>query len=115
MSYTKEQIASAARLVGISATTALHYNRDTELRWRTESGRDWQPWAETEAGRSDWAVLDTAVRSWAFSMWEGREAPFHIAELLHAMDVTARRPSVINRQQATFAAAVAIGNMRAEQ
>jgi hypothetical protein len=107
--YTPEQIAAAALLV---INESWHGN---DAYMRGFLGK-WQPWADTEAGRSDWAVLDTAVEKWLEDNCktiygpdaeEGKHSEIISAACAH---YSARQfGDLKQRQQATMAAAIAIG------
>lgn len=99
MTYTIEQKKAAAKVTG--------------LPWHEQNGRIWlngawwQPWADTEAGRSDALVLLAAVVS-RFHVMDG--PTFHrLAHHEGYLNDALRSGDVQQIQAATFAAAIAIG------
>lgn len=110
MTYTAHQIASAARLV----PDQVYTTPEGEVRVRRETGtsRLWQPRSPNEAGRSDALVLLAAVMKWlsdnaarnadpiAYNEWNE-----HQLQISYALD----SGDLEQIQQATFAAAVVIG------
>jgi hypothetical protein len=104
MNYTPEQIAAAARLVPDSVAVITEDSHWKPMVFRALGG-DWQPWADTEAGRSDWAVLETAVMQWC--------ANHDMTDDVHGLHWGVNEASISGdlkqRQRATMAAAIAIG------
>lgn len=99
--FTAEQIEAAARLVPGLAYDGKYYNKGT--------CDDWQPWADTEAGSADWAVLDTAVWSWL----ERDACTDEELALQRDMHAALASGDLKKRKAATFAAAAAIGEYMA--
>lgn len=106
MQPSKEQIEAAARLV--PERMAPEFGEGMAWNEYRDDARPWQPWAETEAGRSDALVLDTAVRKWR------RENDIRVSndlfdawtDMVYMADYSG---DLAQRQAATFAAAAAIG------
>lgn len=113
--HSKQDIENAARLVPkhvkydaqcqtwFAASVYSRSDDDSEI----TSYRQWQPWADTEAGRSDALVLLAAVMYWIHT---NSNAYFNVSErhwvkILDALD----SGNVKQIQQATMAAAIAIG------
>jgi hypothetical protein len=111
MNYTPEQIAAAARLVPDSVAVIAEGSHWKPMVFRALGG-DWQPWADTEAGRSDWAVLDTAVMHWFHTDTRGQNHTADSDELIFAvgsLTEAACSGDLALRMHATMAAAIAIG------
>lgn len=117
MQPSKEQIENAARLV----PEYVRRNSFSELVTDDADGhlfgRDWQPWADTEAGRSDALVLLAAVLKWFSAMdsvdyMKWPRAAFDVELLLQEMG---DKENLFEVQAATFAAAAAIGAHIKEQ
>jgi len=112
MTPAQQEIADAARLV---PEYVGWHGRLQE--WHTaRAGRPWQPTADTEAGRSDWAVLDTAVEKWLEDNCKTLYGPdadagkyAEIISKVCGMDSAKSSGDLAQRQAATFAAAAAIG------
>ena len=109
MQPSKEQIENAARLVPeYIAEIEGNISRQLSL-----NPRYWQPWADTEAGRSDALVLLAAVVS-RFHVMDG--PTFHrLAHHEVYLDDALSSGNVQQIQAATFAAAAAIGAHIKEQ
>lgn len=103
--YTAEQIAAAARLVGDKLS--VKGNGVAWVRLPDYGQREWQPWADTEAGRSDALVLLAAVASQFRTM----DVPAfnRLLPYRDAIDIALLSGNVQQIQLATMAAAVAIG------
>ena len=106
MTYTAEQIAAAARLVPEYAAVFHYSDGEMEI---VQKGtlKKWQPWADTEAGRSDALGLLAAVVSRLYVM----DGPtFHtLAHHEGGVNDALISGNIQKIQQATMAAAVAIG------
>jgi hypothetical protein len=103
MSYTPEQIRSAARLVpqttdqgGVIWLSQPH-----------EYLRPWQPWADTESGRSDALVLLGAVMKWYDTATNQQR--MLLDDVIDPLSRAMTAGNVESIQAATMAAAVAIG------
>lgn len=107
--YTKEQVAAAARLVPEYAAF-FHYSDGEVVIVRKGSMILWQPWADTEAGRSDALVLLAAVQKW---MSDDDMFDDSAVEHWNLIDDPLMSGSVQQIQQATMAAAIAIGQHKA--
>lgn len=106
MQPSKQDIENAARLVHdivVIADDGTAYLRLTGLM------RKWQPWADTEAGRSDALVLLAAVLNWLQSNDRVFDWPAMIREKWFDLDDALTSGNVQQIQQATMAAAAAIG------
>ena len=103
--YTAEQIAAAARLVP-ERVRSLTIGTET---YHMTACRDWQPWADTEAGSADWAVLDTAVGKWFAGAGKLYEYPPIIGSVWLDMGAAYESGDLAKRKAATMAAAIAIG------
>jgi len=108
MQPSKEQIEFAARLVPDEVFT----DDDGTVRVGDSDPdcvryREWQPWANTEAGRSDWAVLFAAVMPWVANLQKsGKDIPESTqVRFLNAMP----SGNLIELQEATVEIAAAIG------
>jgi len=117
MQPSKERIEFAARVVGLRVQEVVdgwawvaNIGSGDRLDGDWNGLRIWQPWANNEAGRSDWAVLDTAVCHW---LWEfhllGKDPHPELADACDQLADAQKSGDLKQRQLATFAAAVAIG------
>ena len=107
--YTPEQVAAAARLVPECVFTSGYGVPYIQTSFE-ETGavtRDWQPWANTEVGRSDALVLSRAVDQW----WSDADSAAADAVAVHVLK--SRKAWLNGTMQewldANFAAAAAIG------
>lgn len=112
MQPSKEQIENAARLVldEIDAGWSGIYGRPLVV--NRGDAREWQPWAYTEAGRSDALVLLAAVCKWAEDhdgFTSGDYVTVEQANAMHAVYHALYSGNHAAIQQATMAAAIAIG------
>lgn len=82
---------------------------DDQGAWLSFKNRYWQPWADTEAGRSDALVLLAAVLDWLQSNDRVFDWPVMIREKWFDLDDALTSGNVQQIQAATFAAAAAIG------
>jgi hypothetical protein len=109
MNYTPEQVAAAARLVPETDNAWTRQHGKPQVagdNWRGSYVlRYWQPWADTEAGRSDWAGLDTAVYAYAYT----NPLPWRLIGMVGDMRNAVNTGDMKQRQAATMAAAIAIG------
>ena len=113
MQPSKEQIAAAARLVPGEFEWYCRgaNNPNGEPNVPCIDGTEWQPWADTKAGRSDALVLLAAVLKWFSAMdsvdyMKWPKAAFDVELLLQEMG---NKENLFEVQAATFAAAAAIG------
>lgn len=113
MTYTTEQIAFMAKLV------PEHAQESPDLPGRYEScdddgyWRDWQPWADTEAGRSDALALLAAVMRWAADndAWSGNSVTVEQADKVRDVYDALASGDLAAIQRATCEAAEAIGSV----
>lgn len=109
MQPSKEQIENAARLV-VGHVTQFPMQPPKVFIGDVDgiaSCRDWQPWADTEAGRSDALVLLAAMVN-RFHVMDG--PTFHrLAHHEGYLNDALRSGNVPQIQAATFVAAAAIG------
>lgn len=104
--HSKQDIENAARLVP-EHVCAWPHNGESVIDV-LDGSRRWQPWADTEAGSHDWAVLDTAARLWIHDNGHilSNEERISLLETLH---FAGNSGVLVQRKAATFAAAAAIG------
>lgn len=113
MQPSKQDIENAARLVpGTDNAWSRARGVPMCLGRQVEEGgayviREWQPWADTEAGRSDALVLLAAVKKYFLALTQGADPT--LIELFCSLCDAEASGDVQQIQQATFAAAAAIG------
>lgn len=108
--HSKQDIENAAKVAG----GRLKYVNEAGamVHFVGSAPRFWQPWADTEAGSADWAVLDTAVWKWFADDAAGDNLMADSDKLIRVynrMKLAAVSGDFAQRKTATMAAAVAIG------